>query len=354
MRGINMKIYRKQVIVFVLFFMAVLMGIFLLHGDYLNPDNIKMHRQTLMLFIHEHYIQAVLVFILLYLLTALFLPGALALTIAGGIMFGTWPAILYVNIGATIGAVLAFYTSRFAAGDRIQVRYRDQLDRFNREIDKHGYNYLLVLRMLPIFPFFVVNYCAGITRISIKTFIWTTSLGMLPGSIIYSYIGNQLGSINSMAEILSLKIILPLLSPCLHYFQSLFITWDHCEKGIFRMSPVCPPLLRLPYRGFLIISGILSLSIGSFSPQRSQQARQPLAAGCPLCNGFTSFVAARHSMQQPQDTFFLLISVVYWAKAFPSLPAASAKGTISIMANRHATRDADKVFIIPPWMKLAN
>lgn len=227
-----MRIYWKQVIVYVLFFLAVLMGIFLLQGDYLNPDNIKMHRQTLIFFVQNHYLQAVLIFMLLYLLTALFLPGAVALTIAGGMMFGMWPAIVFVNIGATAGAVLAFYTARFAAGDWIQERYKGQLDRFNREIDKHGHNYLLVLRILPVLPFFVVNYFAGITRISVKTFIWTTSLGMLPGSIIYSFIGKQLGIINKMSEIFSMEIILPLLLLSLLALLPVIIHhWNRCRKG---------------------------------------------------------------------------------------------------------------------------
>jgi uncharacterized membrane protein YdjX (TVP38/TMEM64 family) len=85
--------------------------------------------------------------------------------------------------------------------------YAVQLESLNRTIERHGVSYLMALRILPIFPIFVVNYLAGLTRIPLKTFIWTTSLGMLPGSLIYAYAGLQLGSINRPEDIFSAKIL---------------------------------------------------------------------------------------------------------------------------------------------------
>lgn len=182
-----------------------------LQDDHLTIHNVKEHKEQLLTFIRNHYIQAVLSFIGLYIGTAFFLPGALALTVAGGMMFGTvWTAI-YANIGATAGAVLAFLAARFVIGGWLQDRYREPLRRFNREMSQHGHNYLLILRILPLAPFFAVNYCAGLTRIPLKTFVWTTSLGMLPGSLIYAFIGEQLRYFNVMADLFSWKIMLALL-----------------------------------------------------------------------------------------------------------------------------------------------
>jgi uncharacterized membrane protein YdjX (TVP38/TMEM64 family) len=179
--------------------------------QYLNIEDIKTHRAQLLLFIRAHYLQAVISFICLFICSALFLPGALALTVAGGMLFGTVPATIYANIGATAGAVLAFLIARSALAGSIQQRFKAELRRFNAELSRHGANYLLVLRMLPIAPFFVINYCAGITKIPLRTFIWTTSLGMLPGALIHAFIGHQLRQVNAASDIFSWKILLALL-----------------------------------------------------------------------------------------------------------------------------------------------
>jgi uncharacterized membrane protein YdjX (TVP38/TMEM64 family) len=105
--------------------------------------------------------------------------------------------------------------------------YAVQLESLNRTIERHGVSYLMALRILPIFPIFVVNYLAGMIRIPLKTFFWTTSLGMLPGSLIYVYAGLQLGSINRPEDIFSAKILTALV----------FITF----------LTLLPPHLRFPF-----------------------------------------------------------------------------------------------------------
>ena len=192
----------------VLFIMGgVLITIFLLE-EIPTLQHVKQHKEHLLLLIKTHYLQAVISFICLYFATAFFLPGALALTVAGGLMFGTVSAALYANLGATTGAVAAFIAARFVLGHWVQERFREQLDWFNKELSHRGHNYLLVLRILPIAPFCVINYCAGITRIPLRTFVWTTSVGMLPGSLIYAFIGEQLRYVEAPADLLSGKVIL--------------------------------------------------------------------------------------------------------------------------------------------------
>jgi uncharacterized membrane protein YdjX (TVP38/TMEM64 family) len=140
---------------------------------------------------------------------ALSIPGATILTLTAGFLFGFF-GIIYVNIGATIGAILAFLVARYLIGDWIQKRYGERFASFNREIAENGYNYLLTLRFIPLFPFFLVNIFAGITRVPLITYAWTTMVGIVPASFVYIYTGRQLGSIDHPGDILSWQIMLAL------------------------------------------------------------------------------------------------------------------------------------------------
>jgi len=216
-----MKRHRIGIVLLLLLAVAALATQALLPEGFFSVSQVKAHKEQLLHLVQSHYLEAVCCFIGIYLATALFLPGALALTVAGGLMFGTLPAMLYVNIGASAGAVLAFFACRFFVGEWAQRRYRQQLDRFNKELERHGHNYLLILRILPIVPFFAVNYGAGLTRIPLRTFLWTTSLGVIPGSLIYAFIGEELGRVNELRDVFSWQMVLALgvvvllaLAPC--------------------------------------------------------------------------------------------------------------------------------------------
>jgi uncharacterized membrane protein YdjX (TVP38/TMEM64 family) len=210
-KGVAMKGHWVKIIVLLAIIVAAILAKFLSQDDILSIHNVKTHREQLLQLVRDHYWEAVLCYVSLYVGTAFILPGALALTIAGGMMFGTVPTVVYVNVGGTAGAVLAFYSARFVIGGWIQERFKKRLESFNREMAQHGPNYLLVLRLVPFAPFFVVNYGAGITKIPWKTFLWTTSLGMIPGSLIYAYLGEQLRTISTATELFSGKLIIALL-----------------------------------------------------------------------------------------------------------------------------------------------
>jgi uncharacterized membrane protein YdjX (TVP38/TMEM64 family) len=145
------------------------------------------------------------------LATALSLPGAIILTLAGGFLFGVAAGTFYVNIGATMGAILAFLSARYLLGDRLQEKYAKQLETFNREMDRNGTSYLLTLRLIPVFPFFLINFLSGLTKIRLWTFLWTTWLGIIPGTVVFAFAGQQLGSISSPADILSKNVIIAFL-----------------------------------------------------------------------------------------------------------------------------------------------
>jgi uncharacterized membrane protein YdjX (TVP38/TMEM64 family) len=178
-------------------------------GHLLSFENLKREQTALLSWVQQHSVLSVAAFISLYILvTAASLPGAAVLTMAGGSVFGVVPTTIYVNIGATTGAVLAFLAARYLLGDWLQGRYGAQMIPFNREMDRNGARYLLGLRLLPVFPFFLINLLAGLTRVPVGTFAWTTAVGIIPGTAVYAFAGQELAGIGSVAEILSLRVAL--------------------------------------------------------------------------------------------------------------------------------------------------
>jgi len=177
-------------------------------GDLLTFENLQKNRDALLAYVREHGRSSIAFYILVYIAAiALNLPGGAVLTLAGGFLFGTLPAVLYVNLGATSGAVLAFLSARYLLGARLQETYRDRLEKFNREMERNGTRYLLTLRLIPVFPFFVVNFLAGLTRVPLGTFSWTTSLGIIPGTAVFAYAGHQLEQVRSISDIFTGKVL---------------------------------------------------------------------------------------------------------------------------------------------------
>jgi pyruvate/2-oxoglutarate dehydrogenase complex dihydrolipoamide dehydrogenase (E3) component/uncharacterized membrane protein YdjX (TVP38/TMEM64 family) len=144
-----------------------------------------------------------LYFGLYVLVTALSLPGAAVMTLAGGALFGFLPALVVVSFASTIGATLAFLVSRFLLRDWVQSRFRDRLKALNAGIEREGAFYLFTLRLVPIFPFFVINLVMGLTPMRAATFYWVSQVGMLAGTAVYVNAGTQLGQIESLSGILS-------------------------------------------------------------------------------------------------------------------------------------------------------
>ena len=198
----------KKLFLFLAFVVCAAALRFSMIGELLTLENVRHSRDLLSSTARDHPLVSVLSFIASYVLVAgLSIPGAALLTMAGGLVFGTVAAAVYVNIGATLGAMFAFLAARYLAGEWVQAKYRDQLAGFNRELDRNAASYLLGLRLAPVFPFFLINILSGLTRVPLGTFVWTTALGIIPGSLLYSYAGRQLGSINSAQEVFSGRVI---------------------------------------------------------------------------------------------------------------------------------------------------
>lgn len=175
---------------------------------FLTVEALRLYRGWLLAVTAEHYVPVAALFTAVYIVvTALSIPGAAILSLAAGFLFG-FAGIIYVNIGASGGAILAFLIARYLVGDWLQKRYGGRLESFNKEIAENGYNYLLTLRFIPLFPFFLVNILAGLTRVPLAAFAWTTVVGILPGSFVYIYTGRQLGIIEKPGDILSWPMIL--------------------------------------------------------------------------------------------------------------------------------------------------
>ncbi len=196
-------------IVFIIVLAAVVVALrFSPLGTILTFENLKRHREDFLSFVEVHYLPAVVLYIVSYIcVAALSIPGAGIMTLAGGFLFGVVPATVYIDFGATIGATLAFLTARYLLGSWLQDRYRIQLSAFNEEMHKYGARYLLTLRLIPVFPFFMINFLSGLTTVPVRTFAWTTALGIVPATIIFSYAGRQLGTINAASDIISARML---------------------------------------------------------------------------------------------------------------------------------------------------
>ncbi|MEJ2197596.1 MAG: VTT domain-containing protein, partial [Desulfuromonadales bacterium] len=147
-------------------------------------------------------------FILYVVVTALSLPGAAVMTLAGGALLGFWVALVTVSFASTLGATLAFLASRFLLRDWVQSKFGDKLKAINRGVEKEGAFYLFTLRLVPLFPFFVINLVMGLTPMRALSYYWVSQVGMLPGTAVYVNAGTQLGQIESASGILSPGIIL--------------------------------------------------------------------------------------------------------------------------------------------------
>jgi len=199
-------------ILFLVLFIGVIVALrFSPIGHVLTFENLKTHREELLALVHGHYLQSAAAFIAGYIVfTGLSLPGAVIMTLAGGFLFGALPATFYIDIGATTGATFSFLIARYLLGNRLQEKYRNQLSTFNKEMGENGSRYLLTLRLIPVFPFFLINFLSGLTNVPIKTFVWTTALGIIPATVIFAYAGQQIGTINAVSEILSARVIIAL------------------------------------------------------------------------------------------------------------------------------------------------
>jgi uncharacterized membrane protein YdjX (TVP38/TMEM64 family) len=178
-------------------------------GQFLTLDYLKSSQEKFAILYNNNQIAVISVYMLIYIaVTALSLPGAAVMTLAGGAMFGFWVGFIVVSFASTIGATLACFVARFLLRDWVQNKFGDKLTAINEGIAKEGAFYLFSLRLVPIFPFFIINLVLGLTNMNLLTFYWVSQVGMLPGTMVYVNAGKELAKIDSLSGILSPGLIL--------------------------------------------------------------------------------------------------------------------------------------------------
>ncbi|PLX80645.1 MAG: pyridine nucleotide-disulfide oxidoreductase [Desulfuromonas sp.] len=177
-------------------------------GQYFSLAYIKEQQEAFNHFYRDNRALTITIYMLIYILvTALSLPGATVMTLAGGALFGLWAALVAVSFASSIGATLAFLVSRFLLRDWVQAKFGDKLKSINAGVEKDGGFYLFSLRLVPIFPFFVINLVMGLTPLKTSLFYLVSQVGMLPGTFVYVNAGTQLGQLESAGGILSPDLI---------------------------------------------------------------------------------------------------------------------------------------------------
>jgi uncharacterized membrane protein YdjX (TVP38/TMEM64 family) len=163
---------------------------------YLSFSALAENRDFLMKFVEDHPVTSPLAFMAVYALAVAFsIPGAVVLTIAGGFLFGTWAGGFYVVIGATIGAVGVFLAARTALGEGLRRRAGPWIGRLEAGFRENALSYLLVLRLVPLFPFWLVNLVPAFLGVPLTTYALGTFIGIVPGCFVYASVGNGLGAV---------------------------------------------------------------------------------------------------------------------------------------------------------------
>ena len=199
----------KNKIVLLLMITALVAAFFIFDlNRYLSLAYLKESRAQFASFYTKNTILSIAVYMLAYIvITALSLPGAAIMTLAGGAMFGFAVGVIAVSFASTIGASLAFLTSRYILRNWVERKMGDRLATINAGIEKEGGFYLFSLRLIPVFPFWIINLLMGLTRMKLATFYWVSQAGMLAGTMVYVNAGKELGKINSLSGILSPGLI---------------------------------------------------------------------------------------------------------------------------------------------------
>lgn len=172
--------------------------------DYLSLGFVKGRLSAFQAYYADHRGMTLMMYMVVYIvMAALSLPGATILTLLGGALFGLWTGVILVSFASTIGASLAFLVSRFLFKDAVQNRFRDRLKTMNQGIEAEGGFYLFTLRLVPVFPFFIINLLMGLTPISLGLYYGVSQIGMLPATFVYVNAGTRLAGLESIQGILS-------------------------------------------------------------------------------------------------------------------------------------------------------
>ncbi|WP_100753185.1 TVP38/TMEM64 family protein [Vibrio salilacus] len=196
-------------VIFGAIFLALIVILGVNFGQYLTLENAKAQQAELAVFINDNFALSAAIYFFAYVAaTAFSIPGAAVVTLLGAALFGFWTSLFLVSFASTIGATLAFLSSRYLLRDWVQSKFGDKLNAINQGIERDGAFYLFSLRLIPVFPFFLINLLMGLTPLSTLRFYFISQLGMLPGTAVYLNAGTQLAQIDSLSGIVSPSVLL--------------------------------------------------------------------------------------------------------------------------------------------------
>ncbi len=177
-------------------------------GQVLSLENFKASQADIVAAKDANPVLYIAGFFLLYVaVTGLSIPGAAIMSLVAGALFGVLVGTIIVSFASTMGATLAFLSARFVLRDWVQGKFGERLRAIDDGLEKDGAFYLFTLRLIPVFPFFVINLLMGLTRIKTRTFFWVSQLGMLPATVVYVNAGTQISQIESTSGLLSPALI---------------------------------------------------------------------------------------------------------------------------------------------------
>ena len=198
---------KKAILVFVLLGAIVAYFVFDL-GQILSLESFKASQSDIVAAKDANPVLYIAGFFILYVaVTGLSIPGAAIMTLVAGALFGVVVGTIIVSFASTMGATLAFLSARFVLREWVQGKFGERLRAIDDGLEKDGAFYLFTLRLIPVFPFFVINLLMGLTRIKTRTFFWVSQLGMLPATIVFVNAGTQISRIESTSGLLSPTLI---------------------------------------------------------------------------------------------------------------------------------------------------
>jgi uncharacterized membrane protein YdjX (TVP38/TMEM64 family) len=199
----------KAKLLVALLIVALIGAVFVLGlHQYLSLDFLRAQQQSMQIFVEQNLTGAAVAFFFLYVtVAALNIPGAAIMTLAAGAVFGVVVGVIVVSFASAVGATLAFLLSRYLLRDYVERKFSWATEKINRGVEREGGYYLFTLRLVPVFPFFVINMVMALTRLQTQTFYWVSQIGMFPATVVYVKAGTQLGRIEDAADILSPAVL---------------------------------------------------------------------------------------------------------------------------------------------------
>lgn len=183
----------------------------LVWGGHFDFETLKAHRAELLAYTHRHYAAVLLAVLVIYTVaTAVSFPMGIVMTFAVGFLFGRWVGTAIVVLAASVGATLAFLSARYLFAEAVRRRMGPRLQRLARGFEQDAFNYILFVRLVPVFPFWLMNLVPAFTPVSARTFFVATVIGILPGTFVFANVGESLARIQSPRDLVGTQTLLAL------------------------------------------------------------------------------------------------------------------------------------------------